>query len=78
VKISSIRVIHTSLCYSYGVCDCSLPLLESFFFVQISGRDFLLGGGGAVTPLVFVVAIVVQSMVLHLVIAGNQGHVNLV
>jgi hypothetical protein len=31
-----------------------------------------------VTPLVFTVAINVQSTVLNLVITGNQGHVNLV
>jgi hypothetical protein len=31
-----------------------------------------------VTPLVFTVAIAEQSTVLHLVIAGNQGLVNLV
>jgi hypothetical protein len=31
-----------------------------------------------VSPLVFIVAIIMQSTVLHLVIAKKQGHVNLV
>jgi hypothetical protein len=59
------------------VCDSSLPLLGSFFFVQNLGARFFVRGR-AVTPLVFSAARNVQSIVLHLVIAGNQGQVNLV